>query len=570
MEALQPLTDVLGALEPPGVKTVLQAAALDLLGRTDEVDEQAVIELLGDPFGADVDASEHRNVLKAAQFLLREASQFKLTKSKMVAKLGKVGWDVASAEVVHDVLAWASEKSSEMGDEKPPSIADLWADVNSDPFTSSPRGQRRSTALRTSQIFETEAAQSIAESARGSILGDDEPTPSSGGGGDGGGGGGLYDDLDDELEDLHSTPAPARVQETPKTKSKLSALAPERAVAALGEFSQLTTATSAKKGSKLAALEAAVAAAPTPNPGKFQFRHIEIPRATVIQEWKENGGQNVYITYELRSFVTVRVEVPRAGANIGFDCDEELKVTSVSPELAFSHVSIGTRLMAFNDRPLGKSVGWSKVKPVVEAAAAPRSFTFAVLKPFVVRKRFSEFDEMRNIVMEVLGAGAALPSLPKKTLLRGSAMDPKFIKQRREKLEQFSQALLQTGPKGALANQIEAISTHADVLAFLGVQAGGNQAAVEPLRVNVTTSDHPSATDDGGFTVDERLWVTGVAAGSRAAQAGVKEGWRLVAFQNAQLPLWVSGCNSHFALVSLPLTGPMTLPMFERGEWRTL
>ena len=28
MEALQPLTDVLGALEPPGVKTVLQAAAL--------------------------------------------------------------------------------------------------------------------------------------------------------------------------------------------------------------------------------------------------------------------------------------------------------------------------------------------------------------------------------------------------------------------------------------------------------------------------------------------------------------------------------------------------------------
>ena len=74
----------------------------------------------------------------------------------------------------------------------------------------------------------------------------------------------------------------------------------------------------------------------------------------------------MYTTYELRTFVTVRVEVATAGTNVGFDCDEELKVTSVSPELAFSHVSIGTRLMAFNDRPLGKGVGWSKVKPVVE------------------------------------------------------------------------------------------------------------------------------------------------------------------------------------------------------------
>ena len=278
--------------------------------------------------------------------------------------------------------------------------------------------------------------------------------------------------------------------------------------------------------------------------------------------WKENGSQNVYVTYELRSFVTVRVETSTTGADIGFECDEELKVTSVSPELAFSHVSVGTRLMAFNDRPLGKNVGWSKVKPVVESASAPRSFTFAVLKPFVVRKRFSEFDEMRNIVMGVLGTGAALPVLPKKTLLRGSAMDPKFIKQRREKLEQFSRALLQTGPKGALADQIESISTHPDVLAFLGVQAGGAQAAVEPLRVNVKTSDIPNATDDGGFTVDERLWVTSVAQGGRAAEAGVKEGWRLVAFQNAQLPLWVSFFSSHFTailyLASIDRTGDIT------------
>ena len=99
--------------------------------------------------------------------------------------------------------------------------------------------------------------------------------------------------------------------------------------------------------------------------------------------------------------------------------------------------------MAFNDRPLGKGVGWSKVKPVVETAKSPRSFTFAVLKPFVVRKRFSEFDEMRNIVMNILGTGAALPNLPKKTLLKSSALDPKFIGQRRQQLEQFTRALME-------------------------------------------------------------------------------------------------------------------------------
>ena len=48
-------------------------------------------------------------------------------------------------------------------------------------------------------------------------------------------------------------------------------------------------------------------------------------------------------------------------------------MTTVSPDLAFSHVSIGTRLMAFNDRNLGKKVGWSKVKPVVDQAESPVS-----------------------------------------------------------------------------------------------------------------------------------------------------------------------------------------------------
>jgi hypothetical protein len=512
MEELKPLTAVLAGLEVPGVRTLLQAAALDMLGMTDEVDETAIVELMGDPFGADIDEAEHRGILKAAQFLLREASQFNLSKGKMVAKLGKVGWDEGSAGVVHDVLTWANEKKADKADEQPSQSADLWEDLNSDPFMASPRGARRSAALRSSQLFDAEAAQSLAEKARGSVLGDDEPEPAPSDGDGGGGGGGLYDDLDDELEDL-SVPAPAPAPAPTKAKPS--------------------------KGSKLAALEAAVAAAPKPNPGKFQFRHIEIPAAKVMQEWKEKGGQNVYVAYEVRTFVTVRVEVSAAGADVGFACDEELKVTSVSPELAFSHVSVGTRLMAFNDRPLGKSVGWSKVRPVVEAAPSPRAFTFAVLKPFCVRKRFSEFDEMRNIVMDILGQGAALPAMPKKTLLKSSALDPKFIKQRRQQLEQFARALMQTGPKGALAEQIEGISANGDVLAFLGVQAGGDQAAVEPERLTVKTSDISNATDDGGFTVDDRLWVTDVATGGRAADAGLKVGWRLVAFQNAELPLWV-------------------------------
>eukprot|EP01046_Picozoa_sp_COSAG06_P094776 COSAG06_NODE_40918_length_397_cov_0.691275_1_plen_70_part_01 len=70
MEELKPLTAVLAGLEVPGVRTLLQAAALDMLGMTDEVDETAIVELMGDPFGADIDEAEHRGILKAAQFLL--------------------------------------------------------------------------------------------------------------------------------------------------------------------------------------------------------------------------------------------------------------------------------------------------------------------------------------------------------------------------------------------------------------------------------------------------------------------------------------------------------------------
>ena len=107
-------------------------------------------------------------------------------------------------------------------------------------------------------------------------------------------------------------------------------------------------------------LEAQVDAAPV-NVGAFQFRHIEIPLAKVCQEWKPKGGgaTNVYVAYEVRTYVTVRVEIP--GDDIGFgkhrrlftasfltglrcshdvyvstvECDEELKVTTVSPGTIF-------------------------------------------------------------------------------------------------------------------------------------------------------------------------------------------------------------------------------------------
>ena len=148
--------------------------------------------------------------------------------------------------------------------------------------------------------------------------------------------------------------------------------------------------------------------------------------------------------------------------------------------------------MAFNDRNLGKKVGWSKVKPVVDQAESPRAFTFAVLKPFVVRKRFSEFDQMRNMALESLGSGAGLPTMPKKTLLASSALDPKFIQERRVGLEKYARALMQMGrEKGALEKQTKAISQNPEVLAFLGVQAGGESAAVEPVRT--WNSTHPQS-----------------------------------------------------------------------------
>jgi hypothetical protein len=164
--------------------------------------------------------------------------------------------------------------------------------------------------------------------------------------------------------------------------------------------------------------------------GQFEFRHIEVPTAKVNQAWKPKGGDEIFVTYEVKTHVTVRVEFPPG--ELHFECDSERTVTSVAPTLHMAHVTVGTKVVAFNDRNLGQSVPWSKVLPVIESFAGTRSVTFAVMHPFIVRKRYSEFDELTRMVKEAMGSGAAVPKLPGKTLLKSSGFDKKFIGERRE------------------------------------------------------------------------------------------------------------------------------------------
>ena len=60
----------------------------------------------------------------------------------------------------------------------------------------------------------------------------------------------------------------------------------------------------------------------------------------------------------------------------------------------------------------------------------------------------------------------------------------------------------------------------------------------EQARLKVTEQNF----EEPGFTCDERLWVTKVMPGGLAEAAGLEIGWRLVAFQNKELPLWEWKC----------------------------
>ena len=95
--------------------------------------------------------------------------------------------------------------------------------------------------------------------------------------------------------------------------------------------------------------------------------------------------------------------------------------------------------------------------------------------------------------------------------------------ERKEGLEKYLNELLQVqkGVKGAAAEQAKIISQNADVLAFLGCSKGegGYGEAQEPMRVHFSV-----ASGNGGFELDDGLFVTSVEAGGEAADAGVGEG----------------------------------------------
>jgi hypothetical protein len=104
-------------------------------------------------------------------------------------------------------------------------------------------------------------------------------------------------------------------------------------------------------------------------------------------------------------------------------------------------------------------------------------------------------------------------------------------------LEKYLRALMKTGPKGAMGEQIKVVSRNSDVLAFLGWRADGDASEL-PSRVLVSV-----ASGFGGFEVDDGLWVTQVDSDGPAAAAGVAMGWRCASPQFAVLSGMSSRCN---------------------------
>eukprot|EP01047_Picozoa_sp_COSAG01_P021721 COSAG01_NODE_1268_length_10965_cov_17.529266_8_plen_375_part_00 len=350
---MQPLLDALPSLTPEALDAVLWAGALDLLGLSEEVDEDDVVETL---VSAGLDSgTTQKAVMKAAQTLLREASCFELTLDKMQGDLGKVGFSMDQAAAVFAVLARVADKreGQDAGADEPAKRASIAADTGmyagvsrafrvSDLFDDEDEDEEQdeeaTLRMMRGSVFATNAT-SKGKSSRLKAL--EKQAQESGGtdaaASDGGSeSGGLYDDLDEELA---ASPEPAASTEPVAAQSV----------------------------------------------GQFEFRHIEVPKAKVCQEWKEKGGESIYVVYEVKTYVTVRVELPPG--ELEFECDGQLMVTKVSPQLAFSQVHPGNRLVAFNDRPLGKGVPWSKVAPVISKEAGARAVTFALLQPFLTRRR---------------------------------------------------------------------------------------------------------------------------------------------------------------------------------------
>ena len=80
-EELEALSVILPRLDGDQVETIFRAGMLDLMGSADDIDEDEVVSMLS---AADVDAGKPMmEVMRAAQFLLKEASEFELTEEKV-------------------------------------------------------------------------------------------------------------------------------------------------------------------------------------------------------------------------------------------------------------------------------------------------------------------------------------------------------------------------------------------------------------------------------------------------------------------------------------------------------
>ena len=191
-EELEALSVILPRLDGDQVETIFRAGMLDLMGSADDIDEDEVVSMLS---AADVDAGKPmKEVMRAAQFLLKEASEFELTEEKVKKNLSPLGFSVAHASAVYKIMGEAKQKKTGAKPSRKSIAAqpDLFGDIDSDPF-------------RVSELFDDDEEPLSRGGGRKSVFEDVDtssppkaskkaapaPAPSPS----------VYDDLDNELDD---------------------------------------------------------------------------------------------------------------------------------------------------------------------------------------------------------------------------------------------------------------------------------------------------------------------------------------------------------------------------------
>ena len=114
-EELEALSVILPRLDGDQVETIFRAGMLDLMGSADDIDEDEVVSMLS---AADVDAGKPMmEVMRAAQFLLKEASEFELPEAKVKKNLSPLGFSVAHASAVYKIMGeFKQKKMGEIND----------------------------------------------------------------------------------------------------------------------------------------------------------------------------------------------------------------------------------------------------------------------------------------------------------------------------------------------------------------------------------------------------------------------------------------------------------------------